>query len=230
MTRRRRSAIARPRPSAITTSATASQHALHRTATTPARCALRGSPCRFAADTTTAKRPQVPRSGRWIGQEQRRLAGGSAAAPEATAPEGGSAAPGAPAVTGHRSPGRPSPDARCTPRQSVSLRGRYNYREGTPSAAQWQVIGPGQAHPSSPGARARRIRRHPGPGPGASAVSRSPVTRHPSPVSRSPVTRHRSPVTGQAFSDVPADRRSSQASITRLAMPASASLPQARGS
>ena len=34
----------------------------------------------------------------------------------------------------------------------------------------------------------------------------------------------------QAFRDVPADRRSSQASITRLAMPPSATFPHARGS
>jgi len=33
-----------------------------------------------------------------------------------------------------------------------------------------------------------------------------------------------------AFKDVPADRKSSQASTTRLAMPASATFPQARGS
>ena len=35
---------------------------------------------------------------------------------------------------------------------------------------------------------------------------------------------------GYLFSDVPAERRSSQASTTRLLMPASASFPQARGS
>ena len=37
-------------------------------------------------------------------------------------------------------------------------------------------------------------------------------------------------VTSYLFSDVPAERRSSQASTTRFAMPASATFPQARGS